>query len=480
MNYSVSISDVATASGVNKSTVSRVLNGKAATCRICPTTQNRIRTVARQLGYQRNPSTRYAVAVGKPSPATILTPQIQQRQIGLVLSPDSQANTLALIPGVEPVLSTADYRLVVMTLPADPNTAQAKITRLMHESAGILCCPTIYPNVSAMVNKASPTYPTVPWQSRVIILWQGAAKAILSAVSAPQEDAPSANSGQFVVNSNQSAGLGVPQKPIETPVITVAPATPKPTITPEPVSPQEPAPLPQPEPVTVSSPVVPETPTITPEPAVAVEPTPEPVPEPMQTQEPIIIPESVIAIPEPVVGETPAPFITPEPAPLPQPEPVTASPPVMPEPPTITPEPVVTATPPPEPMPEPVQPQEPIVIPEPVIVDTPAPVVTPEPVPLPQPEPVTASSPVAPETPIITPEPSVTAEPTPEPIPEPEQPQAPIVVPEPVIAIPEPVIAETPAPVIATEQTPELVQETAQIATAEQAEGTPQETTQAP
>ncbi|MEI6563455.1 MAG: LacI family DNA-binding transcriptional regulator [bacterium] len=53
MSNQFSISSVARAAGGDKSTVSRVLAGKARQGRICPTTQERIRTAARQLGYTR-------------------------------------------------------------------------------------------------------------------------------------------------------------------------------------------------------------------------------------------------------------------------------------------------------------------------------------------------------------------------------------------------------------------------------------------
>ena len=55
MTYDVTINDVARAAGVDKSTVSRVLNGKAEKGRIAPATQNRVIAAARQLGYKLNP-----------------------------------------------------------------------------------------------------------------------------------------------------------------------------------------------------------------------------------------------------------------------------------------------------------------------------------------------------------------------------------------------------------------------------------------
>lgn len=53
--HKVSISDVARAAGVSKATVSAVLNNKADTARISPTTQRRVREAVQHLGYQRHP-----------------------------------------------------------------------------------------------------------------------------------------------------------------------------------------------------------------------------------------------------------------------------------------------------------------------------------------------------------------------------------------------------------------------------------------
>jgi hypothetical protein len=39
------------------------------------------------------------------------------RQVGLILAAASPATSLALIPGLEPALAAADYRLIVITAP---------------------------------------------------------------------------------------------------------------------------------------------------------------------------------------------------------------------------------------------------------------------------------------------------------------------------------------------------------------------------
>ena len=180
MSNIVSVRDVARAAGVDKSTVSRVLSGKADQNRIRQTTQDHILAVARQLGYTRRPMAPYtAVAVPKPQ-MTSPDAHIQEQRIGLILSADSPASSLALIPGLDPILTAAGYELVVITLPADPASARKRLAGFLKTSTGILCCPTIYTAVSALV---------APWPGKVVILWQGAAKAII-AKPTPEAPAP--------------------------------------------------------------------------------------------------------------------------------------------------------------------------------------------------------------------------------------------------------------------------------------------------
>ena len=187
MSTIVSVRDVARAAGVDKSTVSRALSGKADQNRIRQATQDHILAVAHQLGYTRRPMAPY-VAAATPSPQTTSPQtQIQEPRIGLVLSATSPSSSLALIPGLDPILSMAGYELVIMTLPADPASARARFAGFLKTSTGILCCPTIYPIVSAMVAEAARTYPTAPWPGKVVILWQGAAKAI---IAKPATEAP--------------------------------------------------------------------------------------------------------------------------------------------------------------------------------------------------------------------------------------------------------------------------------------------------
>jgi len=63
MSTKPTITEIAKAAEVSKTTVSFVLNGKAEKYRISPDTQNRIRNLVRQLDYQPDPAAR-AVALG--------------------------------------------------------------------------------------------------------------------------------------------------------------------------------------------------------------------------------------------------------------------------------------------------------------------------------------------------------------------------------------------------------------------------------
>jgi transcriptional regulator with XRE-family HTH domain len=455
MSTTPTIKDVAEAAGVAVSTVSSTLNGKASQRRISPDTQQRVLAAVRQLGYQANTTARNmalgTVPASIPQPSQIATPesQLPSREIALVLSASSPAESLALIPSLEPVLTAANYRLFVVTLPAEPAAADERLTRMLDDEArpasgrktvGFLCCPTVYSTVSALLAGRCPA----------IVLWQDAAKAMVAKLADP------------------SAAVPVPPVVPVAPVAPVVPVAP-PVVVPPPVIPVVPLPI---TPTSATAPVVippPPAPVVIPPVAVAPEPAPPPSPAP----EPVIIPE-----PAPVVMETPVPtdpvsqqesgsaggFALPEeklietvetpaepvtprepdPPPGPAPEPV-----IIPEP-----APVVMETPVPT---DPVSQQESgsaggFALPEEKLietVETPAEPVTPrepDPPPGPAPEPIVISEPepIAP----VAPTPAPVPEPAPEIIPEPMVVPVPEVSPEP-LAEPDPgsqADAETPAP----------------------------------
>ncbi len=246
MSSTVSIKDVAEAAGVSKSTVSRVINGMGKATRISPSTQERVRAVAGQLGYRTN-LVAQNISLGKgisidPRLPEQETPRNLTGFIGLVLSTTSSADALALIPSLDPVLSAAGYRLIVITVPVDPVADQARVTELLTAGIeGFLCCPTLYPAVLKTVAGTRP----------VIVLWAGAAKAVVS------------------ILNGESVEQEAPSKPVATQDPVVPPVeAPPPVVVPETTPP---AMTPEPEPVVI-------------EPPHTILPTPETIPETPETE----------------------------------------------------------------------------------------------------------------------------------------------------------------------------------------------------
>ena len=395
MNSHPTLMDVAEAAGVSLATASFIVNGKADQHRIGHDTQNRVKAAARQLNYQPNTAAQ-RMALGMlpdlpPSQVEAPKPQTQSRQVGLVLSTTSRTDILALIPGLEPVLAESDYRLFVSTLPADPAAATAKVTQLLNDCvAGLICCPSVYSAVSATVATRCP----------VIVLWQGAARAILEAVARPPQavSRPSQMEdfrSQITESAPVTRPLVVPPTPTPRPVVT--PVVPPHTMTPAaavatPVI-VETTPVPVSEPVVTPvavavetptpdsegtvhepgsaelrppgasaqdvDPVSTEIPTSVPEPAVTVETTPVPVSEPVVTPVAVVVetptPDSEGSLHEPGSAE-----LRPPSAPAQDVNPVST------EIPTSVPEPAVTVETTPVPA------SEPVVTPEPEVVESPA------------------------------------------------------------------------------------------------------------
>ncbi|MEI8138558.1 MAG: LacI family DNA-binding transcriptional regulator [bacterium] len=492
MNSQVTLKDVAKAVGLSETTVSLVINGKAAQRGITPATQARVSAAIRQLGYQPDPITRrfalhQAVPHAAAQPDGISNGRSQiaakdpiAQQIGLVLSVTTQTNTLALIPGLEQDLTAAGYHLNIIVTPADPTSVRARISQLLHEDpAGILACPSVYAVVTTAVATACPEL------SRrvcpVIVLWQDAAKAMLRAVSSGQLPGGSENNESKAIFSEpiwpsspaapapasssqpsnqfrQDGSAGTPRptqiqeifqgraKPPAEPMIFQQAAKPV-------ISIVVPAPPPsKPPPIIVET--RPQAPTITPD------PTPIETP---QSQEPAAV------IPEPVTAETPpvTPASTPETtateSSTPAPEPITDFEPFS------SPEPVIEEAPTPEPAievtsptslpmeevaeipthePEPVS--VPVIMPEPVVNPPIEEIQSPE-TPL---DPIPMSQPDTPEAPPTAPPPEpviVEESPTPEPvvatpIPEPEPTPTPVSEPPPVTPASEPAVVDEPPP----------------------------------
>ncbi len=417
MSDGPSIKDVAEAAGVAKSTVSFVLNGKAAKYRISGDTQARILAIARQMDYHPNDAARNIALgnAGVPAPASEVSHDAAKptRQIGLVLSAASPDSSLTLIPGLDPVFCAAGYRLTVITVPTDPAAARERLSSALADGiAGLLACPTVYPTVLESVGNTCP----------VIVLWQDAAKAILAKISgSPEVEAPR-------VQPTEPAVSRAPVTP--PPVIKAPPITVVPPVVAAVTGGTPPDPVPQQPPDVIE-----------PTPQPAIQAVPALAPEATPLPEPVPIPAAVetTPIPVPTVEEVPAVIEEPTPAV----ETPVATTPVPDEVPPVATEPV---------------PEDPTPVPEPVpVVVEEAPPVTPAPEPIPEPEPA----------PVIIPEPTpeVTVEPptTPIPTPTPEPETQPAVSPEPVPA-PEPMIAVSPA-----------IPEEVEVVATEAASSTPEE-----
>lgn len=388
MNSRVTLKDVARAAGVSETTVSLVVNGKAARRGINTATQSRVANAIRQLGYQPDVTSR-RIALHQGAPRVAARPdgisngrsQIEEREpspsrqhIGLVLSAASQTDVLTLVPIQESTLLREGYRLSIAVVPADPMSARERINQLLAEDpVGLIACPSVY-----TVAKEATGCP-------VIVLWQGSAKAILAALKPAQAPTPSPSPAPQPISSASPAAptpTPLPQSPVA-PIKTTAPAPIPPTVIP--IMPKPMPAIPAMAPIQSSIPKSP-----APEPeiqeappdATVVTPEPIPEPEPVIAETPVVIPE---VIPEPVMAEEPLP------APEPTPEPVTME--------TPAPE-----TPPPEPTPIPVDapaetiapptppPEEPA--PAPVVeVPVPTPPVTLPPVIDTEPEPIAEANP---------------------------------------------------------------------------------------
>ncbi|MEI6787289.1 MAG: LacI family DNA-binding transcriptional regulator [bacterium] len=121
----VTIQDIAVSAGVSPTTVSMVLNGKAAQYRICTATRQRVEAVIAQSGYQPNRVARN-MRLGRGT------------LVGLILA-EGTLDVGELMAGLEPVLAAAGYSLVVVSGGTDPVTTGERIRRLNHDGlAGLI------------------------------------------------------------------------------------------------------------------------------------------------------------------------------------------------------------------------------------------------------------------------------------------------------------------------------------------------------
>ena len=342
MSNQVSLNDVSLAANVSISTVSLVVNGKADRRRISPATQERVTAVARQLGYQPNQIAR-DIVLGRGKPLRgipdnrIQTTDPRETPIGVVISTISKPEILALVPDIEAVLKKAGIPINVVIVPNDPAAIHTRVSQLIQEGAiGMLCCPSVYPTVSAMATEVVPAYPPEPWRRRVIVLWQGAGQAMMRAIEKPG-------------SSEAFCSSPIPPVQMVSPVKMEGAAPSAPVNMPATEEPVPVASVPPPTPINAA--VTEHRPPLIQEPVVITPPEPEPVPEPVlpPVQVEGAAPSAPVSMP---AAEEPVPVAS-----VPPPAPINAAvtehcPPFIQEPvvePVTTPDPVVVEMPPPMP-----------------------------------------------------------------------------------------------------------------------------------
>ena len=110
--------DVAREAGVHVSTVSRVLNDQAAAGRITQDTEERIREVARRLGYRRNTIAR-ALRTGR----TLV--------VGMVVPDVANLYQAGITRGAGDVLYTDGYSLILSSTDDDPEHAESHVSAML-------------------------------------------------------------------------------------------------------------------------------------------------------------------------------------------------------------------------------------------------------------------------------------------------------------------------------------------------------------
>ena len=408
--------DVAAAAGVSNATVSAVVNGRAEQYGICRATQEKVQAAVRQLGYT-------------PSLAALDMVSGRNSLVGLALSSDFPA-VGCLIAALEPALSLAGHRLIVICLPTDPQVAAARISELIRFGiAGLVLFPA---RATALSGLNCPSVmigglPADTDQAAVVELGQTAARLLQQAIQRATTE---------TIRLDPVIAPRVPVTPItpEPPVPVAAPAKPVPPVVqpPKPVPVPVVIPVPVPVPVSVPAPqappvavlVVPVPPVENP--VVKIQPDPPiqssetfqmtetPVLETTEPASPVVaaVPggtESEGSIPVTEPAFEPIPIMEPEPVPVPDPVPV----PQIPEAPPVaeviaTPEPIIEE-PIPVAVPPPVIPEAPpppaVVMTAPAPLPEPPPVAQPDPIPAPQePEPVPDVEPPEEPEPVIPPE----------------------------------------------------------------------------
>jgi hypothetical protein len=412
----MTIQDIAVSASVSSTTVSMVLNGKAAQYRICTATRQRVEAVIAQSGYQPNRVARN-MRLGRGT------------LVGLILAEGTQ-DVGELMAGLEPVLAAAGYSLVVVSGGTDPVTMGERIRRLNHDGlAGLIYGPGFPVGAAPLLAGLGPTMilglpvgglPGVyhedeaggqpsPVGTRRSERKRGqAASELLLALLAGSP------AGNREIPLEHRAGEAVPIPSISV-IVPPAVVSPLPPVTPQPV----PTPVTVPVMVPVAAPLP-----IPVAPVIATASPPEAQPAPIIIESPVVtgvspVPAAEEAIDATSISEAP---VSAAPAPtIEDPQPPAAIESAIPA------EPIVVEQP---------EAEEP----QPVMVEP-----IPEPEPLPEPAPITIESTVVidvspvPEIPSLVPEPA--AEETPVPGLEAQQPPPEVI--EPASSL-EPISAEQP------------------------------------
>jgi LacI family transcriptional regulator len=110
--------DVAREAGVHVSTVSRVLNDQAAAGRITQDTEERIRDVARRLGYRRN-----AIARALRTGRTLV--------VGMVIPDIANLYQAGITRGAGDTLSADGFSLIIASTDDDPEHARSQVSAML-------------------------------------------------------------------------------------------------------------------------------------------------------------------------------------------------------------------------------------------------------------------------------------------------------------------------------------------------------------
>lgn len=142
----VSIKDIAKMAGVNPSTVSLVLNGKAKQMRISDSLAEKIKTLAKQAGYQPN---HIAVSLRKGS----------TKVLGLIVEDISNTFFATLAKIIEDEVQALGYRAVYCSTENDTSKAKELVNMLFQRQVdGYLITPTagMEKNISQLIQQKKP------------------------------------------------------------------------------------------------------------------------------------------------------------------------------------------------------------------------------------------------------------------------------------------------------------------------------------